>query len=157
MGMNGELCIRAATRADLNAIAALFEAARIDAPGTHDAVSIAAAWERVHATVPSARVLLAERSGEPVGTLTCFVLPQLGHGGAPAALVEGVAVHPQAQGHGVGRALMDEAMSIAREAGCYKLALSSNHKRAQAHAFYEHLGYAPHGVSFVVVPERAAP
>ena len=72
------------------------------------------------------------------------------------ALVEDVAVHPDAQGRGVGRALMDEAMRIARDAGCYKLALSSNSKRSKAHAFYESLGYERHGVSFVAVPEEVA-
>jgi GNAT superfamily N-acetyltransferase len=154
--MNQELTLRDATHADLEAIAGLFEAAGIDAPGTHDAATIASAWQRLHTAVPSVRVLLAVEAGVAVGTLTCFVLPQLGHGGAPAALVEGVAVHPQAQGHGVGRALMDEAMRIAREGGCYKLALSSNRKRTGAHAFYEHLGYAPHGVSFVVIPEGSS-
>jgi len=72
------------------------------------------------------------------------------HSGAPAALVEDVAVHPGAQGRGIGRALMQHAMAIAREAGCYKLALSCNHKREAAHAFYDRLGLRRHGVSFVV-------
>jgi len=100
--------------------------------------------------------LIAERDGVPLGTLTCFVLPLLLHGGAPAALVEGVAVHPDAQGSGIGRALMDAAMGIARRHGCYKLALSSNGNREAAHAFYDHLGYQRHGVSFVVTPEEPA-
>jgi GNAT superfamily N-acetyltransferase len=45
---------------------------------------------------------------------------------------------------------MDDAMRLAREAGCYKLALSSNRRRERAHAFYERLGFGRHGVSFLV-------
>jgi hypothetical protein len=37
-----------------------------------------------------------------------------------------------------------------REASCYKLALSANRKRKAAHAFYESLGFAQHGLSFLV-------
>ena len=39
---------------------------------------------------------------------------------------------------------------MAREAGCYKLVLSSNQKRARAHAFYESLGFQRHGFSFSI-------
>jgi GNAT superfamily N-acetyltransferase len=48
--------------------------------------------------------------------------------------------------------MMEHARELAREAGCYKLALSSNQRRVQAHAFYERLGFERHGVSFVVTP-----
>jgi len=46
--------------------------------------------------------------------------------------------------------MMAHAMQQARDAGCYKLALSSNVCRKDAHAFYESLGFAQHGLSFVV-------
>jgi len=41
------------------------------------------------------------------------------------------------------------ALQRCREADCYKLALSSNLKRAGAHAFYESLGFVKQGYSFV--------
>ncbi|WP_280155915.1 GNAT family N-acetyltransferase [Piscinibacter sp. XHJ-5] len=155
--MNDMLQLREATRDDLPAIAAIFEAAGVDAPGVNTPQRMQAAWERLHRAVPDVQVLLAEEGGRPLGTLTFYPLPTLGHGGSPAALVEAVAVHPQAQGRGIGRALMDEAMARARAAGCYKLALSSNRKRDGAHAFYERLGYERHGISFVACPQEAAP
>jgi GNAT superfamily N-acetyltransferase len=46
--------------------------------------------------------------------------------------------------------MMQHAMRQAREAGCYKLVLSSNQKREGAHAFYESLGFARHGYSFQI-------
>jgi GNAT superfamily N-acetyltransferase len=149
--------IRDARVEDLDGIAALYEAAGLDAPGSSDLEVLRQSFARLQA-LPGARVLVATADdGALLGTLTCFTLPLLAHGGTPAALVEDVAVHPAAQGRGLGRALVAQALRIAHEAGCYKLALSSNAKRADAHAFYERLGFQRHGYSFVadVEPPRA--
>lgn len=143
------MTIRDASEADLPSLAALYAAAFPDRTDHEGPSTIEAAWQRLRSEAPTARVLLAEIDGRPVGTLTLFVLPMLAHRGTPAALVESVAVDPRVQGQGIGRALMDEAMARARAAGCYKLALSSNNKRNEAHAFYERLGFQRHGVSFV--------
>jgi GNAT superfamily N-acetyltransferase len=64
--------------------------------------------------------------------------------------VEDVAVAPERQGQGIGRAMMEHALAECRKAGCYKLALSSNVKREGAHRFYESLGFERHGYSFAV-------
>ena len=153
--MNVLTKIRDADEADLPALARLYAAA-FSEPAEHDGPSgIDAAWQRLQSEAPTARVLIAELDGEAVGTLMLFVLPLLTHRGAPAALVEAVAVDPHCQGQGIGRALMNEAMARARAAGCYKLALSSNTKRNEAHAFYERLGFQRHGVSFVAHPRSA--
>jgi GNAT superfamily N-acetyltransferase len=146
--MTGDFTIREATQADAATVLLLFELAGLDQPGDHDRALAAAQWPRLQQA--GASVLLACHEGLAIGTLTLFVLPLLAHGGLPAALVEDVAVHPSAQGLGVGRALMHEAMHRARAAGCYKLALSSNAVRVGAHAFYERLGFVRHGVSFSV-------
>ena len=74
----------------------------------------------------------------------------LAHQGMPSAIVEDVVVDMDCQSQGVGRAMMAHAMSLAREAGCYKLVLSSNQKRERAHAFYESLGFQRHGFSFLI-------
>ena len=48
--------------------------------------------------------------------------------------------------------MMEHARGECRIAGCYKLALSSNERRRDAHAFYETLGFERHGVSFAIKP-----
>jgi GNAT superfamily N-acetyltransferase len=148
--------IEDATAADLGALISLYERSGIDRPGDNDPARVAAAWERLRA-VPGLRVRVARRDGVVVGTLTLFVLPLLAHDGTPAALVEDVAVSPDCQGQGIGRALMNDAMALAAQAGCYKLALSSNRRRTAAHAFYEGLGFERHGLSFVVALPPEAP
>jgi GNAT superfamily N-acetyltransferase len=93
---------------------------------------------------------VARIGAEVVGTFALLIMHNLGHRGAPSAIVEDVAVAPEWQNRGVGRVMMEFAMWRSREARCYKLALSSNRKRVKAHRFYEALGFQRHGYSYVV-------
>jgi len=141
--------VREATAKDVPALLMLYETSGIDRPGDNDPAVATHHFQALRKA--GAHVLLAEDgTGRPLGTLTLFLLPLLAHGTAPAALVEDVAVHPDAQGRGIGRRLVHEAMDRATAAGCYKLALSSNERREAAHAFYDSLGFQRHGFSFVV-------
>ena len=85
-----------------------------------------------------------------MGTFALLIMDNLGHQGAPSAVVEDVCVDGRFQGQGIGRAMMAHAMELARRHGCYKLTLSSNAARERAHEFYRKLGFEPHGVSFHV-------
>jgi GNAT superfamily N-acetyltransferase len=97
---------------------------------------------------PSYSVYLALADGQPVGTFTLLVFPTLVHDGRFEAVIDGVVVAPEWRGRGIGGAMLAEAMQLAAQAGCYKLALSSNSKREDAHRFYRSLGFRQHGVSF---------
>ena len=70
------------------------------------------------------------------------------HGGRRIAVVESVVVRPDQQGCGIGRKLMEHAHSQGTESGIYKVMLSSNLRRSDAHRFYEHIGFERHGYSF---------
>ncbi|MET0334814.1 MAG: GNAT family N-acetyltransferase [Rhizobacter sp.] len=150
--MPAELEVRDATRNDLRTLVDLYTAAGLDTRGACNEADMRGLWDRMKASAPGVRVFIFTLAGLPVGTYTLFILPLLAHNGAPEAIVEDVAVHPEAQGQGIGRHMMEHARTLAREAGCYKLALSSNQKRVEAHAFYERLGFERHGYSFVVTP-----
>jgi GNAT superfamily N-acetyltransferase len=95
------------------------------------------------------RLLVATVAGEVVGTYALLIMEKLGKRGTPAGVVEDVAVSPSRQGQGIGRAMMEHAREECRRAGCYKLALSSNLRRTDAHRFYDSLGFERHGFSFV--------
>jgi ribosomal protein S18 acetylase RimI-like enzyme len=99
---------------------------------------------------PSYRVFVAELSDEIVGTYELLIMDNLAKRGRKSAIVEDVAVAKQYQGRGIGRAMMQHAMDEARRSRCYKLTLSSNLRRTDAHAFYEALGFEKHGYSFRV-------
>jgi GNAT superfamily N-acetyltransferase len=99
---------------------------------------------------PNFRLLAAAIEGEIVGTYSLLIMDKLGKRGTPAGVVEDVAVMPGRQGQGIGRAMMEHAVAECRKRGCYKLALSSNTRRAGAHRFYESLGFERHGYSFAM-------
>jgi GNAT superfamily N-acetyltransferase len=143
--------IRRAVRADLPELLRLI--AQLAAPGapTADQTRIDETWARI-AETPWYQVWIAEAGGRVVGTYSLLVIPLLAHGCAPAALVEDVVVDEAMRGIGVGAAMMRHAMERAREAGAYKLALSSNRRRIEAHVFYRRLGFKDHGVSLLVEP-----
>lgn len=83
-----------------------------------------------------------------LGTFTLLICINFGHGGKLFAVVENVAVNEAYRRQGIGKAMMEKAMLLAKENGCYKLMLSSDIKRENAHLFYDSLGFARHGLSF---------
>jgi len=56
-------------------------------------------------------------------------------------LVDNVAVKPDLQGRGLGRALLEFAAAIARERGYRDLRLYTNEKMTENRALYAHLGW----------------
>jgi GNAT superfamily N-acetyltransferase len=62
-----------------------------------------------------------------------LIMDNLVHHGSPSGIVEGVAVDPEFQGQGIGRQMMQVAMAQCQAAGCYKLSLSTNLRRKDAH------------------------
>ena len=141
--------IRKAVESDLPSILRLYAQPGID---DDDVLSLDAALEIFQrmASYPRYHVHVATISGAIVGTFALLIMDNLAHIGAPSAVVEDVCVDEQLRGRGVGKAMMQYAMKVATECGCYKLTLSSNIQRTRAHDFYRSLGFEQHGLSFRV-------
>jgi len=103
-------------------------------------VDIRALYDAILAD-PDQRLLVAEDGGRLVGSAHLMVLRHLGHSLPRSAVVEGVVVDAAYRRKGMGAALMRAAADAAREAGCYKLTLTSNVARSGAHRFYSRLGW----------------
>lgn len=86
-------------------------------------------------------VLGAEVDGQIIGTCTVVICPNLSWSGRPYSIIENVIVDERYQGRGVGKALMKEAQSLAKIAGCYKVSLMTGSSRASTHKFYEACGF----------------
>lgn len=144
-----DIRIREASAADIPAMLQLYAQ-----PGYDDGENLPLAEAQnlfqKAATYPFYKFFVAVDGCRVVGTYAILVMDNIGHCGTPSALVESVVVDPAVQGRGIGLSMMDHAMTIAQEKGCYKLALSSSVKRDRAHAFYEKLGYRRYGYSFGV-------
>jgi GNAT superfamily N-acetyltransferase len=93
-------------------------------------------------------VLMAELDGEVIGVCQLIVFRHLQSRGGRCAEIESVHVHPDHRGKGVGGALVRAAISRARVLGCYRVQLTSNTVREDAHRFYQRLGFVPSHVGF---------
>jgi GNAT superfamily N-acetyltransferase len=93
-------------------------------------------------------LLVAELDGVVVGVCQLIVFRHLQARGGRCAEIESVHVHPDQRGTGVGGALMRDAVERARALGCYRVQLTSNAARQDAHRFYERLGFVPSHVGF---------
>lgn len=148
------IALREARPADLSAVLDLYAQPGMD-DGRVLTLDEARKLFAEFARYPSYRLFVAcddVTDGAVVGSYALLIMHNLAHRGTPSAIAEDVVVSSDRQGQGIGRQMMAHAIEQARQAGCYKLALSSNRKRRAAHAFYESLGFAQHGLSFVIEP-----
>ncbi len=93
-------------------------------------------------------VLVAELAGEVVGACQLIVFRHLQASGGRCAEIESVHVHPDHRGSGVGKRARAPRDRTARGLGCYRVQLTSNTARPDAHRFYERLGFVPSHVGF---------
>lgn len=101
-------------------------------------------------TYPNYQAYVAEVNGEIVGTFTLAIMDNLGNIGLPSGIIEDVVVLETLQNKGIGKKMMAYAVSLCRDNGCYKVMLSSNLNRNDAHKFYESFGFKKHGYSFLI-------
>lgn len=80
-----------------------------------------------------------DESDRPVGWINVILATSLE--AEPRAELAGLVVSSSCRGEGVGKALMARAEGWAASQGVSVLRVRTNAVRADAHAFYEHLGY----------------
>ena len=139
----GEVVVREATEEDIPRLVELLEHGSLT-EGKEDPTDLSpyrAALAEI-ARGPGA-VLVAEIDGQVVGVCQLIVFRHLQTRGGLCAEVESVHVHPDHRGRGIGTVLMRAAVQRARELGCYRVQLTSNNARPDAHRFYERLGFEP--------------
>jgi GNAT superfamily N-acetyltransferase len=99
---------------------------------------------------PDYRHHVALAGDKVIGVFALLIMDNLGHMGAPSAILEDVVVAEGVRGQGIGKRMMDYANDLCRRKGCYKMTFSSNINREAAHRFYESLGFRKHGYSYYI-------
>lgn len=86
-------------------------------------------------------LIVAELNGDVIGTLQLMFLPSLSFQGGLRAQVESVRVDKLYQGQGIGSDMMQWAIERAQARGAHVVQLTTHQSRADAHRFYERLGF----------------
>ncbi|MFI8069294.1 GNAT family N-acetyltransferase [Streptomyces sp. NPDC086033] len=145
----GDLEIRPAALDDLSAIVGMLAddplGAQRESPD--DLVPYVSALERLSSD-PNQHLVVAEREGRVVGTLQLTVVPGLSRRGATRSIIEGVRIHADERGSGLGTRLIEWAVEESRRQNCQLVQLTSDSTRTDAHRFYERLGFTASHVGF---------
>lgn len=144
-----DLSIRRATRGDLQTIVDMLADDHLGRirESPDDLRSYEAAFSAIDRD-PNQYLAVCVRDGVIVGTMQLTVIPGLSHKGSSRLLIEGVRVQRDARGSGIGGRMVEWAIEYARERHCRMAQLTTDKSRADAHRFYENLGFEPTHVGY---------
>ncbi|MET8880872.1 GNAT family N-acetyltransferase [Streptomyces rubiginosohelvolus] len=144
-----DLDIRPATPDDLPAVVAMLAddplGAQRESPD--DLTPYQEALQRL-ADDPNQHVVVAVRQDRVVGTLQLTIIPGLSRQGSTRSIIEGVRIHGDERGSGLGTQLIQWAVDESRRQNCQLVQLTSDVTREDAHRFYERLGFTASHVGF---------
>lgn len=101
-------------------------------------------WYRLVNNRSSNFAYVAVYDGMVIGTAFAVIIPHLARGGKLSMQIEDLATHKEFQGQGVGTALIQKLIELARELGCYKVILDC---KKELEEFYKKSGFTSHGLS----------
>jgi GNAT superfamily N-acetyltransferase len=137
------LSYRAATAADLPFIIGIGIADAV-APLDDDPAAADPAYAAALAAIdtdPNQELIVAELTGETVGTFQLTYIPGVMRRGMWRGLIEGIHISPAHRNAGLGTEMIRWAIDRCRARGCGVVQLTSSKKRLDAHRFYRRLGF----------------
>ncbi len=141
---HSRLNIRRATRDDLPAIVRLLADDPLGQQREVVADPLPESYAQMFALIdsdPRHELIVVELDGEVIGTAHLMLLPSLSYRGSMRAQVESVRVDRRYRSQGVGTHLFRWLIDRARAKGCRLVQLTTHAQRADAHRFYERLGF----------------
>ncbi|MFI6445086.1 GNAT family N-acetyltransferase [Kitasatospora sp. NPDC050543] len=144
-----DLSIRPATADDLPAIVAMLADDPLGATreSPNDLTPYRTALARIVAD-PHQHLVVAVRAGRTIGTLQLTLIPGLSRKGSTRTIIEGVRIHSDERGTGLGTDLLQWAIDTSRDLGADLVQLTSDATRTDAHRFYERLGFVASHLGF---------
>jgi len=141
-----ELTFRDAVAADLPEIVALLADDPLGQAREDASLPLAPGYLEAFAAIeaaPDQRLVVACEDGRVVGTLQLLFLPCLSGKGAWRGYIEAMRVARDRRGQGIGERMARWAIEQCRARGCARVQLTSDNSRADAHRFWERLGFQP--------------
>jgi glucosamine-phosphate N-acetyltransferase len=91
------------------------------------------------------KIIIAEdkENHQVIGTATLLIEQKFIHNGGKAGHIEDVVTRKEYEGRGIGKEIMKELITIAKENGCYKIILDCDEKVIK---FYEKIGFRKHSL-----------
>jgi ribosomal protein S18 acetylase RimI-like enzyme len=132
--------VRRATLEDADAIARLLQAFNVEYDEPSPGPERIAERLRVLLGEDTTVLLTGDGPDGPTGLAVLRLRPSLWSAGLECYLAE-LYVVPERRGQGLGRALMDETIAVARHAGADHLELNTSEDDVAARALYESLGF----------------
>jgi len=86
-------------------------------------------------------ILVGEDNGKLISSVTLVIILNLTRQAKPYAIIENVITHADYRSRGYGKMLIQEAIKIAEESGCYKIMLLTGSKEEVILKFYESCGF----------------
>jgi GNAT superfamily N-acetyltransferase len=99
------------------------------------------AFERIDSDQNQELTVVEDQAGQIIGVFQLTFIPYLTYQGGIRAQIEGVRVHKDHRGLGVGKKIIEWAIQRALERKAHLLQLTTDKKRSDAIRFYETLGF----------------
>jgi len=135
---------RKAVAADLSAIVAMLADDPLGAAREDASLPLAQGYVDAFKAIdadPNQLLAVAVDGGEVIGTLQITFLAGLSRKGALRGQIEAVRVAGHRRSGGIGRRMFEWAIDQCRARGCGLVQLTTDKGRADAHRFYESLGF----------------
>lgn len=93
---------------------------------------------------PNNKIFIAiNEDGKVIGSTTLIIEQKFIHEGGLVGHIEDVVTHKDFRNIGIGKALVEKAVKVAKDAGCYKVILDCSEENVP---FYEKIGFRRHGI-----------
>jgi len=139
-----DIAFRRAAEADIAAIVAMLADDPLGAAREDVSTPVPPAYLEAFRAIdadPNQFLAVMTQDGRIVGTLQLSFIPGLSRKGALRGQIEAVRVAGGRRGEGLGRRLFEWAIGECRARGCRTVQLTTDRSRADAHRFYERLGF----------------
>lgn len=139
-----DLQFRRARAADLPAIVVMLADDPLGAGRENASLPLAQAYLDAFAAIeadPNQYLAVATIGDTIVGTMQLTFITGISRMGSRRGVIEAVRTAAERRGQGLGQQMIEWAIAECRRRGCVMVQLTSDKSRADAHRFYERLGF----------------